>query len=53
MFNSMGDRREGLEEIKEEEGGRHSLGKQKPDSQGISLHFASTGSHRPEHSMGL
>lgn len=52
MFNSMEERREGVEEIMEEEGGRQGLGKQKPDSRGISLRFASIGSHRPERSMG-
>lgn len=53
MFNSKGERREGVEEIKEEERGRQGLGKQKPDSRGISLHFTSVGSHRPKRSMGL
>lgn len=53
MFSKMGEGREGLEETEAEEGGWRGLGKQKPDSRGISLHFASAGSHHPECSMGL
>jgi len=53
VFNSTGERRESPEEIKEDAEGRQGLGKQKPDSRGISLHFTSVGSHRSERSMGL
>lgn len=52
MVDAMGERRQGLEWIKEEEWRRPGLGKQKPDSQGIVLHHQRW-SHSPECSMGM
>lgn len=50
--NAMGEKREGLDKIKEEEGGRPGLGKQKPASRGISLHHQRR-SHGPERTVGM